>query len=78
MLADREVASWDVAGLAYAGLAVLGDEDAVHKALAAFRNARSIAITPGLVDRALALLRLLSPFDPGHALDAVREAASGR
>jgi tetratricopeptide (TPR) repeat protein len=77
-VAEREVESWDVKGLAHAGLAVLGDEASVSESLGAFHRARAIAMEPGLVARVAALLDLLTPYDIAHHLDFLRQAATGR
>ncbi len=77
-LGEGEVASWDVKGVASVGLAVVGDYSDVAQAVAALRTARVIATAPGLVDRVLALIDLLSPFAEGSLLGPIRNAASGR
>ncbi len=75
-LGQGEVASWDVKGVASAGLAVVGDHRYVAQAVAAFGTARVIATTPGLVDRVVALLDLLSPSDEDSVLGPIRDAPS--
>jgi len=76
------VAAQEALGLATAGLALLAaDEAEAHRlsaeAAAAYRAARAITTTPGILQRALRLLDALALTDTRGLLGSVRSAAAG-
>jgi tetratricopeptide (TPR) repeat protein len=76
---DHRFDAFDALGIAYCGLAVVGEDvaDALEQAAAAFKAARAVTTAPGLVRRVIRLLDELEEVAPHGLLKVPRQSATG-
>ena len=75
---DSLFRAFDSKAAALCGLALCEDKRHLDVAVETFRAARRVNQEVGVVERALRLLDVMKPVDPGNVLDRVRTAAGKR